>query len=89
MSFFQSFFKRYIPTVKADDDEGELVDHQKRLREKCSQQAKCVKMQERLTTCNDRVNSASETEENCLEELIDYVECVDHCVSEKLFSLLK
>lgn len=32
MSFLQSFFKRYIPTVKAEDEEAELVDPQKVLR---------------------------------------------------------
>ena len=89
MSFLQSFFKRNIPTVKAEEEDGELVDPQKQLREKCAKKAKCVTMQEKLTTCNDRVNSTPETEETCLEELIDYVECVDHCVAEKLFSLLK
>ena len=89
MSFLESFFKRYIPTVKAEDEEAELVDPQKVLREKCADRPKCANIQEKLTACNDRVNSKSKTEETCLEELIDYVECVDHCVAETLFSKLK
>lgn len=75
--------------MKAEDEEAELVDPQKVLREKCSQRTKCVNMQEKLNTCNDRVNSRKKTEETCMEELIDYVECVDHCVAETLFKRLK
>lgn len=59
------------------------------LQEKCADRPKCANIQEKLTACNDRVNSKSKTEETCLEELIDYVECVDHCVAETLFSKLK
>lgn len=88
MSFIQNFIKNYIPKVKADDDEEELVDPQKVLREKCSA-AHCESFQEKLNTCNDRVNSRKQTEETCLEELIHYVECVDHCVAKTLFSKLK
>ncbi|XP_031847084.1 ubiquinol-cytochrome c reductase 11 kDa subunit [Nomia melanderi] len=87
MSFLQSFLTRYIPTVKAEDDE--LIDPQKVLREKCSRKSECKTLQDKLNTCNDRVNSRTQTEETCLEELIDYVECVDHCVAETLFSKLK
>ncbi|GAB1861640.1 Cytochrome b-c1 complex subunit 6 [Camponotus japonicus] len=83
------FFKRYLPIVKADEGEEELVDPQKVLREQCSQQEKCSNLQQKLTTCNDRVTSRSHTEETCLEELIDYVQCVDHCVAKTLFSKLK
>ncbi|XP_020293261.1 cytochrome b-c1 complex subunit 6, mitochondrial-like [Pseudomyrmex gracilis] len=89
MSIIQDFFKRYLPAVKADEGEEELVDPQTKLRETCSQQAKCTNLQEKLNTCNDRVNSRTKTEETCLEELIDYVECVDHCVAKTLFSKLK
>lgn len=46
-------------------------------------------MQDKLNTCNDRVNSRKETEETCMEELIDYVECIDHCVAKTLFTKLK
>ncbi|XP_053984436.1 cytochrome b-c1 complex subunit 6, mitochondrial [Hylaeus volcanicus] len=87
MSFLKNFIKQYIPTVKAEDEE--LVDPQKILREKCALRKKCVFLQNQLTTCNDRVNSNSDTDETCIEELIDYVECVDHCVAETLFSKLK
>ncbi|EFN77372.1 cytochrome b-c1 complex subunit 6, mitochondrial [Harpegnathos saltator] len=90
MSFIQNFFKRQLPVVNAEEEaEQELVDQQQVLRDKCSKEAKCHSLQEKLNTCNDRVNSRSNTEETCLEELIDYVECVDHCVAKTLFSKLK
>lgn len=88
MSFIQNFIKNYIPKVKADDEEGELVDPQKVLREKCSEKH-CTSFQEQLNICNDRVNSRKNTEESCFEELVNYVECVDHCVAKTLFSKLK
>ncbi|XP_043462098.1 cytochrome b-c1 complex subunit 6, mitochondrial [Leptopilina heterotoma] len=89
MSFIQSFFERIIPVVKADDGDDELVDPQKVLRETCGQQKKCIELQNRLNTCNDRVNSRKNTEETCLEEIVDLVQCVDHCVAKTLFSKLK
>ncbi|XP_003399309.1 cytochrome b-c1 complex subunit 6, mitochondrial [Bombus affinis] len=87
MSFLQNFLQRYMPTVKAEEEE--LIDPQKILRERCSRQPKCTSLQEKLDICNQRVNSRSNTEETCMEELIDYVECVDHCVAKTLFSKLK
>ncbi|KAK2576561.1 hypothetical protein KPH14_005234 [Odynerus spinipes] len=88
MSFIQNFIKNYIPKVKAEDEDEELVDPQKVLREKCSDNH-CVNLQEKLNSCNDRVNSKKQTEETCFEELIHYMECVDHCVAKTLFSKLK
>lgn len=38
-------------------------------------------MNDVLETCNDRVKSKKETDETCYEELLDYVHCVDACVS--------
>ncbi|KAK9304704.1 hypothetical protein QLX08_004106 [Tetragonisca angustula] len=89
MSFLQSFLQRYTPTVKAEEEEEELIDPQTVLRDKCSKQQKCAALQEKLDTCNQRVNSRSNTEETCMEELLDYVECVDHCVAKTLFNKLK
>ncbi|XP_033216489.1 cytochrome b-c1 complex subunit 6, mitochondrial [Belonocnema kinseyi] len=88
MSLIQNFVSRFVPVVKADDEE-EIVDPQKVLRETCAQEKKCISLQDKLNTCTDRVNSRSKTEETCMEELVDYVSCVDHCVSKTLFSKLK
>jgi ubiquinol-cytochrome c reductase subunit 6 len=51
------------------------------VKEKCGQSKECSALMEKLTTCNDRVNSKSNTAETCVEELTDYLHCVDHCVS--------
>lgn len=59
------------------------------LQETCGQQKKCIELQNRLNTCNDRVNSRKNTEETCMEEIVDLVQCVDHCVAHTLFSKLK
>lgn len=61
--------------------EGELVDHQEVLREKCAELASCSKLQEVLDACNERVSAKSSTSEDCQEELFDFVHCVEHCVS--------
>lgn len=59
------------------------------MQEECSQLPKCVSFKEKLDTCNNRVNSRSHTEETCVEEILDYVQCVDHCAAKTLFSKLK
>ncbi|XP_071448477.1 cytochrome b-c1 complex subunit 6, mitochondrial-like [Hetaerina americana] len=81
--------QKAFPSVKAQEEEEELVDPQQMLRDECSAQKKCVTLQEKLTECNDRVNSRSRTAEICNEELFDYLHCVDACVSKRLFSFLK
>jgi ubiquinol-cytochrome c reductase subunit 6 len=78
---------KIVPEVKAEEDE-ELVDPGVAIKEKCAAEH-CEKYKERLDTCNDRVNSKSATTETCLEELIDFVHCVDHCAGPKIFKRLK
>ncbi|CAG7732900.1 unnamed protein product [Allacma fusca] len=73
----------------AEEDDGEMVDPLQKLRDNCAAKASCAALSEKLNSCNDRVNSKSATTETCLEELIDYMHCVDHCASHKLFKLLK
>jgi len=83
---------RVIPVARAAEDEAEeeeLVDPMDVLREECSAKPDCAKYQERLQECNTRVTSRKKTEETCMEELIDFMHCVDHCVSHSLFSKLK
>ncbi len=43
----------------------------------------------RLDECNDRVNSKTKTTETCLEEVMDFYHCVDHCAGPKIFAKLK
>lgn len=51
------------------------------LREHCEQTEKCAKARERLELCDARVSSRSQTEEQCTEELFDFLHARDHCVS--------
>lgn len=39
-----------------------------------------MKLREVLDACTERVESKSNTSENCTEELFDFIHCVDHCV---------
>lgn len=52
------------------------------VREQCEQLEKCVKARERLELCDERVSSRSHTEEDCTEELFDFLHARDHCVSQ-------
>uniref|UniRef100_G3R4Z7 Cytochrome b-c1 complex subunit 6 n=1 Tax=Gorilla gorilla gorilla TaxID=9595 RepID=G3R4Z7_GORGO len=71
-----------------EEEEGEL-DPLTTVREQCQQLEKCVKAQERLELCDERVSSQSHTEEDCTEELFDFLHATDHCVAHKLFNNLK
>ena len=58
-----------------------MVDPQDELKEQCAETMKCSKFRNVLDECNERVSSKSNTSQICVEELIDFVHCVDHCVS--------
>lgn len=59
-----------------------LQDPLTTVREQCEQTEKCVKARERLELCDERVSSRSQTEEDCTEELFDFLHARDHCVSQ-------
>ena len=64
-----------------EEEEEDAVDPREELDEKCGDTLKCSKLREVLDECTDRVNSKSNTTETCVQELFDFVHCVDHCVS--------
>ena len=72
-----------------EEEEEELVDPLTTVREQCEQIEKCIKARERLELCDQRVSSRSQTEEDCTEELFDFLHARDHCVAHKLFNSLK
>ncbi|XP_039271688.1 cytochrome b-c1 complex subunit 6, mitochondrial-like [Styela clava] len=75
-----------------DDDEEEeedLVDPMDAVKETCNNIPECSPYREELVRCEDRVNSRSQTEEDCVQELFDFLHCADHCVADRLFSMLK
>ncbi|BFZ16425.1 hypothetical protein BsWGS_19464 [Bradybaena similaris] len=84
---------KIVAAVKAeepDDEEEEgLVDPQEVLRTQCAEEKKCASLKERLDACNARVGSRTKSSETCVEEVIDFMHCVDHCASKTLFSKLK
>ncbi|XP_027693913.1 cytochrome b-c1 complex subunit 6, mitochondrial [Vombatus ursinus] len=71
------------------EEEQELVDPLTTVREHCEQIEKCVKARERLEMCTDRVSSHPDTEEDCTEELLDFLHARDHCVAHTLFESVK
>lgn len=72
-----------------EEDEEELEDPGDKVREACAQHKECAKLFEELEACNNRVNSKSNTEEICVQELFDFLECRDKCLAHSLFSKVK
>ncbi|KAG5275791.1 hypothetical protein AALO_G00124590 [Alosa alosa] len=71
-----------------EEEEEDMVDPLDTVREKCEQTAHCVHARERLEACENRVASRS-TEEDCTEELFDFLHARDHCVAHKVFHSVK
>lgn len=71
-----------------DEDEEDPEDLQETLREKCGELSKCVALKNEFDACESRVSSRQQTEENCAQELLDFVGCVDKCVSDFLLLLI-
>jgi len=94
----ESMADKLIPSVKAEEEEDEpeeeeedeedLIDPAVDIKEKCSD-GHCSSYKNRLDECNDRVTSKSNTTETCLEEILDFYHCVDHCAGNKIFDVLK
>ncbi|XP_018329126.1 cytochrome b-c1 complex subunit 6, mitochondrial-like [Agrilus planipennis] len=84
--FFGKILSRLLPVIKADDED--LVDPQQELRNEC-RESHCKNFAEKLEECTTRVTSKTKTTETCVEELIDLMHCLDHCVTPHLFSKLK
>ncbi|KRX20933.1 Cytochrome b-c1 complex subunit 6, mitochondrial [Trichinella nelsoni] len=65
----------------------EIQDPLARLRKKC-QEEKCQQFVEKLEICSNRVKSRKNTEENCHDEVIDMMRCVDHCAVQRAFKII-
>lgn len=64
-----------------EEEEAELEDPADKLRDSCAEKQECAKLFQELEVCNQRVGSRSKTEEICVQELFDFFECRDKCVS--------
>ncbi|KRY00424.1 Cytochrome b-c1 complex subunit 6, mitochondrial [Trichinella pseudospiralis] len=73
-----------MPALMSD----EIQDPLARLRKKC-QEEKCQQFVQKLEICSNRVKSRKNTEENCHDEVIDMMRCVDHCAVQRAFKMLK
>ncbi|CAL8348256.1 unnamed protein product [Gadus morhua 'NCC'] len=72
-----------------EEEEEDMVDPLESVRQKCEDVEHCVHTKERLEQCETRVGSRSATEEDCTEELFDFLHARDHCVAHKLFHSVK
>ncbi|CAL9696323.1 unnamed protein product [Knipowitschia caucasica] len=72
-----------------EEEEEDLVDPLELLRQKCEEAEHCVNTRGRLEECETRVGSRSSTEEDCTEELFDFIHARDHCVAHKIFHSVK
>ncbi|XP_043941842.1 cytochrome b-c1 complex subunit 6, mitochondrial isoform X1 [Protopterus annectens] len=75
--------------TEEEEEEQEMVDPLTTVREQCEQIEKCVKARAELELCEARVSSRSHTEEECTQELFDFLHARDHCVAHKVFKHLK
>ncbi|XP_038819350.1 cytochrome b-c1 complex subunit 6, mitochondrial-like isoform X1 [Salvelinus namaycush] len=72
-----------------EEEEEDMVDPLETIRAKCEASEHCAHTRERLEACTARVGSRSHTEEECTEELFDFLHARDHCVAHKLFHNVK
>ncbi|XP_067368386.1 cytochrome b-c1 complex subunit 6, mitochondrial isoform X2 [Channa argus] len=77
------FEEKMVMNGEPENDPLETV------RQKCEETEHCLNTQERLEQCETRVGSRSSTEEDCTEELFDFLHARDHCVAHKLFHSVK
>uniref|UniRef100_A0AAZ3P3M2 Ubiquinol-cytochrome C reductase hinge domain-containing protein n=1 Tax=Oncorhynchus tshawytscha TaxID=74940 RepID=A0AAZ3P3M2_ONCTS len=70
-----------------EEEEEDMVDPLETIRAKCEASEHCTHTRERLEACTARVGSRSHTQEECTEELFDFLHARDHCVSVFLGTL--
>merc|ERR1719481_1952228 len=91
----ESVLDKLIPRVNAEEDpdeeeedEEDLVDPAVEIKEACASN-QCISYKARLDECNDRVTSKTKTTETCMEEIMDFYHCMDHCAAKEIFSKVK
>ncbi|KAI9208799.1 ubiquinol-cytochrome C reductase hinge domain-containing protein [Polychytrium aggregatum] len=57
------------------------------IEEECGQSHHCASLKEAFEACQARL-AANPSEETCVEELFDFMECVNHCAAPKLWAKL-
>ena len=72
-----------------EEDEEDPIDPMDTIRESCASSKACTDIYSRFEQCEVRVNSKTNTEENCSEEILDFFKCQDYCMAKDLFKQLK
>merc|ERR1711941_235566 len=72
-----------------DEEEEELIDPLVTLREQCNSRTTAKALQAEYARCSERVESRSETEETCTQELFDMLHHRDECVAKQIHRFLK
>merc|ERR1719357_77706 len=72
-----------------EEEEEDIVDPHETAKERCQERSECVSLKDKLDECNTRVEGKTRTSETCVEEIIDWLHCVDECAAKNLFSKLK
>lgn len=72
-----------------DEDEEDPEDPYETNRTRCAETKQCADLMAIFEQCEERVNSKSQTEENCTQEILDFFHCQDHCAAKGIFSKLK
>ncbi|XP_070765176.1 cytochrome b-c1 complex subunit 6, mitochondrial isoform X3 [Enoplosus armatus] len=89
MVFEEKMIMNGEPEDEEEEEEEDMVDPLDTMRQKCEEAEHCIHTRERLEQCETRVGSRSSTEEDCTEELFDFLHARDHCVAHKLFHSVK
>lgn len=66
----------------ACDDDDDIGDDQLGLaRKRCKNEGECPALKSKWDECQKRVEEYPDYGEDCVEEFLDYMHCVDTCVS--------
>ncbi|XP_036606345.1 cytochrome b-c1 complex subunit 6, mitochondrial-like [Trichosurus vulpecula] len=77
------------PKKEDEEEEQKLVDPLTTVREYYEQMEKCVKAQEWLEMCADHVSLHPHTQEDCTEELFDFLHAHSYWVAHTLSESVK
>ncbi|KAJ3716517.1 ubiquinol-cytochrome C reductase hinge protein-domain-containing protein [Lentinula raphanica] len=73
-----------------EEEEEEPEDPHPAIREECKSSAKCAPLAQHFEHCNEKVQAGEGFKgEDCVEEMIHMMHCVEDCAAPKLFSKLK
>ncbi|CAB4423124.1 unnamed protein product [Rhizophagus irregularis] len=67
------------------DFSHEPEDPKPKIVEECGETSACKPLKHHLEECTRRVEESG-TGENCAEEFLHFMHCVDHCAAPKIFA---